>query len=165
MKSIFQRVPAVVDDKINYRLIDLESGKEILHGSRNAFSESKWNLFEKYYDEQKRKSQAEIEERKFLTEEYSKYSTEQKGAYHIHRIYFQDRMRSSYYSGNDNPAVEYFSKDFYDYYKKYDNHIIQTLYLIGKEFDVNKIFINELIKYELESAKWKNLAYEYGLID
>ena len=108
---------------------------------------------------------AEIKNQIFLTETYSKWSSKEKANYHYGSILFQDRMQGGYPSGYKNPAATYLSKWFIDTFSEFDSNIYLTIEQIAKSFNIDTTYLNEMIKYDINSGEWQTIATKLNLLD
>jgi len=114
-----------------------------------------------HIDEENARSEKDL----FLKTVYSKWSIEDKVNYHYSQILFQDRMQGGIPSGFTNPASVYLSKWFIDEYQMYDNNTMKTLELIAIKFKIDTKYLNEMIKYDINSPEWKIFAEKLKLIE
>lgn len=115
----------------------------------------------RYIEYEKDKNQNQI----FLTETYSKWTSEEKANYHYGLILFQDRMQGGFPSRYKNPAAMYLSKWFIDNFSEFDSNIFSTIEQIAKSFDIDTTYLNEMIKYDIDSDEWQTFAAKLNLLN
>lgn len=126
-----------------------------------TYFETARDSVERYLEVEK----SNLEHKNFLLNTYSKWTTKEKANYHYGAILFQDRMQGGEPSRFTNPAADYLSKWFIETYQPYDNDILSTLRLIAEMFEIDTIYINEMIKYKSNSSEWNYYASKLNLIN
>jgi hypothetical protein len=150
-------IKAIIDSKE----IDLMYQTNATNKSSDNFYELAKESVENYLKNKKFK----IDQSLFLKDTYSKLTTKEKVNYHFSEIHFQNRMQGGFPSGYKNPAATYLSKWFIDTFKTYDAEILKTIGMIANEFNIPTTYLNEMIKYEVQSLEWKSYARKLDLLD
>ena len=149
-------IKAIIDSKE----IDLIYQTNATNKSSDNFYELAKESVDNYLKNEKYKEERSI----FLKDTYSKLTTKEKVNYHFSEIHFQNRMQGGFPSGYKNPAATYLSKWFIDTYKPYDENILNTIGLLANEFDIPTTYLNDMIKYDVQSLEWKSYASKLNLL-